>query len=96
MASSSTHGYSHNNPATRDGSAGLRRDDCIADPLEPRLTSEQSWQPGRLGVKLEPLLGDGPPVEGMPAESPELVSTLRSASLFALERGHNHGGTEHA
>ena len=49
-----------------------------------------------LSATLGPLLGDGPPLAGMPAESPDFVGTLRAASLVALERGHNYVGTEHA
>ena len=49
-----------------------------------------------LRAKLGPLLGDGPPGDAMPAESTDLVCTLQSASSFALERGHNYVGTEHA
>ena len=31
VASPSTRGYPHNNPTTRDGSAGLAGNDCVAD-----------------------------------------------------------------
>jgi Clp amino terminal domain, pathogenicity island component len=49
-----------------------------------------------LSARLGPLLGDGPASAGMPGESTDLVCALRSASSFALERGHNYVGTEHA
>ena len=52
--------------------------------------------PDRLTAQLGSLLGDGPPATGVLAESPDLVGTLRSASRFALERGHDYVGTEHA
>lgn len=52
--------------------------------------------PDRLTAQLGTLLGDGRPGTGVPAESPDFTCTLRSASLFALERGHDYVGTEHA
>jgi ATP-dependent Clp protease ATP-binding subunit ClpA len=52
--------------------------------------------PDRLRAHLGPLLGDDRPGAGVPTESLDFIGTLRSASLFALERGHDYVGTEHA
>ena len=52
--------------------------------------------PDKLTTQLGSHLGVGPPGTGVPAESQDFIDTLRGATLFALERGHDYVGTEHA
>ena len=52
--------------------------------------------PDKLTTRLGSHLGVGPPGTGVPAESQDFIDTLRGATLFALERGHDYVGTEHA
>jgi hypothetical protein len=51
--------------------------------------------PDLLTAQLGPHLGDGQPGTEVPTESQDLKDTLRSATMFALERGHDYVGTEH-
>ncbi len=51
--------------------------------------------PDKLTAQLVSHLGDGQPGTGVPVESQDFIDTLRCASLFALERGHDYVGTEH-
>ena len=51
--------------------------------------------PGRLAPALGAHLGTGTPAFAQPPESREFIAALRSASVFAFERGHDYVGTEH-